>query len=218
MTLTLYYHPFASFCMKVLVALYENDTPFAGRIVDLGDEADAAAFKRLSPMRKMPVLRDEARNLTIPETSIIIEYLELHYPGKTSLLPQDSGRALKTRQWDRFFDLYVQQPMQKIVGDRLRPKGQSDGHGVAAARAELATALGVVDADMAGKTWATGDDFTMADCAAAPALHYADRVLPIETYPHAAQYLTRLKQRPSFAHALEEAKPYEALFPQERNS
>lgn len=215
MTLKLHYHPLSSFCMKVLAALYENDTPFEPVFVDLGDPVSAAKFKAIWPIGKFPVLQDEARDRLVPESSIIIEYLAQHYPGRTALLPADADRARQTRMSDRFFDLYVHIPMQKIVGDRLRPEGRHDPHGVEEARATLKTSLGLVEEDMAGKTWAMGEDFTMADCAASPALFYADMVAPFgETHPRAAAYLARLKARPSFARALKEAEPYMHMVPQ----
>jgi glutathione S-transferase len=214
MALTLYYHPLASFCWKVLIPLYENDTPFEGHIVDLMDEASAAAFKQLWPIGKFPVLRDHARDRTIPESSTIIEYLSQHYPGQVQLLPRDADLARQTRFRDRFYDLYVHEPMQKIVTDKLRPAGKNDPHGVEAARVLLQTALGMIDQEMASKTWAIGEAFTMADCAASPALFYADKVMPFgTTHRNAAVYLERLMQRPSFARVLAEAEPYFKNFP-----
>jgi glutathione S-transferase len=217
MSLKLYSHPLASFCQKVLVALYENDTPFEPLLVDLADATSSAEFKRLWPIGKMPVLRDDARDRTIPESSIIIEYLAQYYPGKTRLVPADADLARQTRLRDRFYDLYVQEPMQKIVTDRIRPAGANDPYGVEQARTLLQTACGMIDQDMATRTWAMGDAFSMADCAAAPALFYADLVMPFgDTHKHAARYLGRLRERPSFARVVEEAQPYVALFPQAR--
>ena len=214
MTLELHFHPLSSFCQKVVMAFYENDTPFTPRIVDFGNEESREAFLALWPIGKIPVLRDLARDRTIPETSIIIEYLAQHYPGRTSLVPADADLARQTRLRDRFFDLYVNVPMQKIVTDRLRPEGQHDPYGVEEAKALLQTALGMVDEDMADKTWVMGDAFTMADCAAAPALFYADKVMPFgTTHRNAAAYLQRLLERPSFARAIKEAQPYFALMP-----
>jgi len=214
MALKLYYHPLASFCWKALIALYENETPFEPIIVDLMDPASSAAFRKIWPIGKFPVLRDEARDRTIPESSIIIEYLAQHYLGRTGLVPADPDLGRQVRFRDRFYDLYVQEPMQKIVTDNLRPAGRNDPHGVGQAKALLQTALGMVDEDMAAKVWAMGDAFTMADCAAAPALFYADKVMPLaETHRNAAAYLDRLKQRPSFARVLEEAQPYFKMFP-----
>jgi glutathione S-transferase len=214
-SLKLYFHPLASFCWKPLIALYENDTPFEPRIVDLMDPVSAAAFRQVWPIGKFPVLRDDLRNEKVPESSIIIEYLDRHYPGRTRLVPADEDQARRVRLSDRFYDCYVQHPMQKIVTDRLRPEGRRDPHGVEEARALLRTALGMIDADMAHRTWATGDAFTMADCAAAPALFYADEVLPLaESHRNAAAYLGRLRERPSFARVLAEAEPYFRLFPQ----
>jgi glutathione S-transferase len=200
----------------VLVALYENDTPFEPILVDLRNATEAADFKKLWPIGKFPVLRDEARDWTVPESSIIIEYLDQHYPGRTKLVQSDADLARQTRMRDRFYDLYVEVPMQKIVGDRLRPAGKNDPHGVTLARAQLETACGMIDRDMATKRWAMGDAFSMADCAAAPALYYANLVMPLgAAYKNAAAYLDRLMQRPSFARAVKEAEPYRKLFPRE---
>ena len=216
MTLVLYFHPLSSFCQKALIALYENGTPFEPRIVDLSDEASRAAFLRLWPIGKFPVLRDEARDRLVPESSVIIEYLDRHYPGPAPLMPADPDLALKTRLADRFYDLYVHEPMQKIVGDRLRPAGAKDPHGVADARTRMAAALALADKHIAGRTWAMGESFTLADCAAAPALFYADKVAPFAgMYPNLVAYLDRLKQRPSYARTLQEAEPYFKFFPKE---
>jgi glutathione S-transferase len=215
MSLKLYFHPLSSFCQKVLVALYENDTPFEPRIIDLSKPSEAAELEALWTMRKFPVLRDEAMDRTVPESSIIIEYLDQHYPGETRFLPADPELARQTRMRDRFFDLYLQLPMQKVVGDRLRPAGKGDAFGVEQAKAQLQTALGMVDGDMATKTWAMGDAFSMADCAAVPAVYYANLVTPFtSTHKHAAAYLDRLMNRPSVARTVKEAEPYRKLFPQ----
>jgi glutathione S-transferase len=214
MSLKFYYHPLASFCQKVLVALYENETPFEPHFVDLGNETARAEYLRLWPIGKMPVLRDDKRNWTVPETSIIIEYLAAHYPGKVDLvLSGDLARQVRFR--DRFFDLYVQVPMQKIVGDRIRPAGSKDPYGVEEARTQLKTAIGMVDTEFADKTWAMDNVFTMADCAAAPALAYANMVMPLgDSHKHAARYLDRLMSRPSFLRIWKEAEPYRKNFPQ----
>lgn len=211
MMLKLYFHPLSSFCMKVLIALYENGTPFEPEIVDLRDKKQRDAFSKLWPMGKFPVLRDEARDWLVPESSIIIEYLAKYYPGPIALVPADEETARRTRMYDRFFDLYVNVPMQKIVTDKLRPPGENDAFGVAQARGQLQTALAMIDEDMRTKTWANGVDFSMADCAAAPALFYADRISPLTG--SAAAYLDRLRERPSFARVLKEAEPYLAMFP-----
>lgn len=213
-SLKLYMHPLASFCQKVLVAFYENDTSFEPHIVDLANETSRADFKKIWPIGKFPVLRDEAKDRTIPESSIIIEYLAQHYPGKTQLVPADADLARETRLRDRFYDLYVDEPMQKVVTDRLRPVGKNDPHGVEQARTLLQTAYDMIDEDMKTKTWAMGDAFSMADCAAAPALFYANLAMPFgDTHKNAAAYLGRLMERPSFARAVREAQPYFALFP-----
>ncbi len=213
MSLTLYFHPLSSFCHKVLIALYENGTPFTPHLVDLGDPKANADFKAIWPIGKFPVLRDGDR--TVAESSIIIEYLAQHYPGKTELLPRDSDLALRTRMQDRFFDLYLHLPMQKAVGDRLRPADRKDPFGVEEAKRSMQTALGMIEKDMATKTWAMGEVFTIADCAAAPALFYANKVMPFAgTHQNTAAYLDRLMQRPSYVRALKEAEPYFSMFPQ----
>ena len=214
MALKLYFHPLSSFCQKVLIALYENATPFEPHLVDLGNEASRAAFLQIWPIGKFPVLRDEAKDRMIPESSIIIEYLAQHYPGKSQLVPADADLARQTRMRDRFFDLYVNVPMQKIVGDRLRPSGKADPFGVEEAKKQLQTALSMIEEDIATKTWAMGEAFGMADCAAGPALFYANMVMPFgETYKHTTAYLSRLTKRPSYARALKEAEPYLHLVP-----
>jgi glutathione S-transferase len=216
MTLTLHFHPLSSFCQKVLIALYENGTPFTPRIVDLMDSGQRAQFYALWPIGKFPVLQDDARGVTVPESSIIIEYLHLHYPGPVRLFPEDEACCLQMRLQDRLFDLYLNVPMQKVVTDRLRPPGQQDAFGVEDARAMLSRACDIVDQAIAGKAWIMGDDFTMADCAAAPALFYVNKVMPLGArHKHAAAYLDRLMQRPSYARVLAEAGPYLKLFPQQ---
>lgn len=212
MPLTFYFHPLASYCHKVLIALYENGTPFEGQIVDLMDEAESAAFHELWPVGKMPILRDGER--VVPETSIIVEYLDRRYPGPAPLIPAEPEAALEARLWDRFYDLYVSTPMQKIVGDRIRPEDRRDPHGLAEAQAMLRTAYGMIERRMAERPWAAGEAFTMADCAAAPALFYAEALLPSSPdHPNMAAYLDRLAERPSFKRTLKEARPYFHLFP-----
>jgi glutathione S-transferase len=214
MTLTLYYHPLSSFCHKVLIALYENNTPFTPKIVDFADQASVAEFKAIWPVNKFPVLRDEKDDRTIPESSIIIEYLDRHYPGATRFLPDDPDLARQTRMRDRFYDLYVHVPMQKIVGDKIRPEGKKDPFGVEEAKKMLETTLGMIDRDLSAKTWAMGDRFTLADCAAGPPLFYINKMTPLgDTYRHAEAYLNRLMARPSYARAIKEAEPYMKFFP-----
>jgi glutathione S-transferase len=213
-SLILYYHPLSSFCWKALIALYENETPFEPHLVNLADPASSAEFKQLWPIGKFPVLRDNAKGRTVPESSIIIEYLAQRYPGKARLVTADPDLARETRACDRFYDLYVHLSMQKVVGDRLRPEGQKDAFGVEQAKATMQTAYAMIDREMEARTWAVGEAFSMADCAAAPALFYANMVVPIgDDHRNVGRYLDRLKQRPSFARVLEEAEPYFKLFP-----
>jgi glutathione S-transferase len=215
--LTLWSHPFASFCQKVLVALYETGLRFEARLVDFGDPASVAAFRALWPLAQMPVLVDDERRLTLPESTIVIEHLHRLAP-QAGLVPGDPDTALKVRLLDRIFDHYVQRPMQKIVTDRLRPDGQDDPLGVEQAREQLRTAYGVLEDELAdGRRWAGGEAFTMADCAAAPALFYADLVEPFRAgWPRLAAYAERLDARPSFARVIREAEPYRQNFPKPR--
>ena len=215
MALTLHYHPLSSFCQKALVALYEGDVAFTPLLVNLGDAQSRAAFVALWPLGKFPVLQDDARNSLIAESSIMIEYLAQHYPSARSLMPVDAAQALDVRTWDRFVDLYIHLPMQKIVGDRLRAKGERDATGVAQARAQMQTAYAILDAHLVGRTWLSGDDFTLADCAATAALYYGNLTTPFADYPAITAYFTRLLARPSFARVVNEAAPYWHMFPQE---
>lgn len=215
MVLTLHFHPLSSFCFKALIALYENDTPFTPHQVNLGDPTERAALLKLWPIGRFPVLSDAARQATVPESSIIVEYLDRHYPGRTRFLPTDADLALQTRLRDRFFDLYVHLPMQKIVGDRLRPAGAKDPRGVEEARAQLRTSYAMIEQQMSDGGWAMGDEFSLADCSAAPCLFYGDKVEPVAEFKNVAAYLDRLQARPSFARVLKEAEPYFHLFPKE---
>ena len=215
MSLTLYFHPLSSFCHKALIALYENGIPFKPQLVNFMDPDESAAFKAMWPIRKFPLLRDEATGQTIPESSVVIEYLDRQYPGKTPLIPKDPAQALETRLRDRLCDLYLHLPMQKIVGDKLRPDDKRDPYGVEEARAQIDTSLRILEDILAKRTWIAGEAFTMADCAAAPPLFYIDMVVaPLaDTHKTVAAYLRRLKERPSYARVLEEAKPYLHLVP-----
>ena len=213
MALTLYLHPLSSYCHKALTALYENVTPFTPHSVNLMDQGEAAAFKAIWPIGKFPVLRDGDR--VIPESTAIIEYLAIHHPGATALVPKDAEAAFEARAQDRFYDLHVHTPMQKIIGDRIRPDGKKDETGAAQARDALHIALGIAEKTMTGRTWAAGDAFSMADCAAAPPLFYCDMVVDpfAGRYPNLLAYLARLKQRPSYARALKEAEPFLHMVP-----
>lgn len=212
--LTLYMHPLASFCWKVLIGLYESDVPFHAHVVDLSREDDREALRRLWPFAKMPVLRDEARDRTVAESTTILEHLARHHPGRATLVPGDPELAAEVRAVDRVFDLYVHEPMQKIVDDRIRPPDAKDPLGVSRARATLAVAYDLIERRAAERVWAAGDAFTLADCSAAPALHYANEVQPLDgSHPHTAAYLARLRARPSFARVLREAAPYAHMFP-----
>jgi glutathione S-transferase len=210
LSLTLYYHPLSSFCHKVLVALYEHGTAFERRIIDLANEKDRTELLALSPMGKFPVIRDHARKRDLAETTIIIEYLDHFFAGERALVPGDWEDALQVRLWDRFFDNYLQVPMQQIVSDRIRgAKGD-----VAKERATLDMAYQRIDSHMADRAWIAGRGFSMADCAAAPALFYTSTV---ESFPpsltHLKAYFERLMERPSVQRVMAEAKPYFRFYP-----
>lgn len=212
MSLTLYAHPFSSYCQKVIVALYENATPFTSRQISLDDPEAGVEWARLWPMKHMPVLVDG--ETPVFESSVIIEHLGLFHPGPVQLVPADPKQALGVRMMDRFFDNYVMTPMQAIVFDHLRPADARDPFGVARARAKLDDAYRWLDGTLAGRQWASGDAFSLADCAAAPSLFYADWVHEIDAaFGNLRAYRVRLLARPSFARAVEEARPFRKLFP-----
>ncbi len=214
--LNLYFHPFSLFSQKVLIALYEAGTSFHPHILESANPDALKEIGELWPIRRFPVLRDEARSIVLPESSIIIEQLDLHYPGKQRLIPEDPDLALQARLWDRIFDQYVSQSVLTIVSNRPRAPEARDTEGVQAARAMLAKAYALIEKQISGKIWATGEGFTLADCGAAPALFYANWVQPFSDEHGALKaYFGRLLERPSFARVVEEARPYRGLFPTE---
>jgi glutathione S-transferase len=208
MHLVLYEHPFASYCQKALIALYELGLPFRAHLVEGDEGRDELAA--LWPPASIPVLRDESAGLTVPESTTIIEYADELAGG--TLVPADRAAALQARLWDRFFDNHVATPMQKIVGDQLRPRGETDPEGVRQARAQLDVAYGVLADRLASSFWAAGADFTLADCAAAPALFYM-RAIHRWDQETISRYYRDLMARPSVARVVEEARPYRELFP-----
>jgi len=209
---SLYAHPFASYYQKVLIALYENDTPFIYRKLEPVDPSAMSELEKHWPLKKFPVLVDNGR--VVLESSVIIEYLLIRHPGPVRLIPADPEAALDVRMMDRFFDNYIMTPMQRIVADYIRPKNDRDPLGVREARSNLDSAYGWLDGVMGKRTWAAGADFSMADCAAAPSLFYADWVHEIgEKFSNARAYRQRLLQRPSVARTIDEARPYRKLFP-----
>jgi len=212
MTPTLYAHPFSSYCQKVLIALYENATAFAYRELGPDDPAAGETWAALWPVKRMPVLVDGDR--TVLESSTIIEHLDRHHPGPVRLVPENPDAAQDTRMMDRVFDNYVMTPMQKIVFDHLRPGDDRDAYGVRQARDLLDTIYGWLDTSLAGRQWAAGDAFTLADCAAAPSLFYADWVHEIPSACATLKaYRARLLARPSVARCVEEARPFRRFFP-----
>jgi glutathione S-transferase len=211
-SLTLYYHPLSSFCWKALIALYEADVAFAPRLVNLGDPADRAAFQAVWPLAKFPVLVDETRGQTVPESTIIVDYLARTQPTAATLIPKDPDAEMRTRLLDRLIDSYIHLPFQQIVSERLRPEGGKDPFGIEQNRATIRAGYDLVAPMIAGP-WAMGEAFTLADCAALPALYYADYAIPLAGWPPLAAYLERLKARASIARVLAEAEPFFQYFP-----
>jgi glutathione S-transferase len=210
--LTLHAHPLSSYCWKVLLALYETETPFEQVSIAGSPKSDATLCSHW-PIGKMPLLVDAARNQAVPESSIIIEYLQQYYPNKTTLIPSAPAAMLDTRLWDRFFDLHVHACVQKLVGDRLRPQQQRDATGVAESTTAFDTAYAMLEQRMATRQFVAGE-FSMADCAAMPALFYAEAVHPFSpSHPALAAYFERLVARQSSRQIIRAAQPYFQYFP-----
>ncbi len=204
----LYYHPISSYSQKTLMAFFEKGVAFEPLLVNLMSETERAQYLKVNPLGKVPFLRVEEEGLDLPESSIIIEYIDGRAPGGTRLVPDDAAKALEARLWDRFWDQYLNEPMQKIFFDGRRPPDKRDPFGVEQAKRRLETSYGIADQRFATRTWSIGDAFSMADCAAAPALMYASRVLPFDAHPNLAAYSRRLLARPSYLRVLEEAGPF----------
>ncbi|RVT89439.1 glutathione S-transferase family protein [Sphingomonas crocodyli] len=212
MALTFWYHPFSSFCRKALIALYEAGIEPDKVEVDLGDAASRDAFLAVWPVGKFPVMRDGASGELLPESSIIIEWVADQHSA-LGLIPAEAKAARHVRMLDRFFDFEIHQPMQRIVADYLRPEDKRDPFGQAQDRAKLRKGYAIAEGLLGDGPWAAGDAFTLADCSAQPALHFANRVEPLDGHPKLAAYLERLYARPSVARTMDEARPFEAYFP-----
>lgn len=212
MALTLYYHPLSSYCWKVLIALYENGAPFEAQVINLGDPAARAAYAARWPTAKIPLLVDGDR--VVPETSIQIEYLDRRHPGKLQLLPENFEAQLEVRLWDRVFDLHVMTPMQRFIAQQLRPEAERDAATLTSTVADLGMAYDLIESRLGDRTWAAGDAFTMADCAAAPALFYAAIVRPFSPeHTQLSAYFERLLARPSVWRCIVEARPVFQYYP-----
>ena len=211
--LRLYYHPFASFCHKALIALYEKGVPFEPVFIDLGNPDDRERLRAVWPMMKFPVLEDPESGRIWPESSVIIEYLDRYAPDTPPMLPTDPDEALRARIWDRFFDNFVAVHVTKTVVDRFRPEGRKDPEGVKQAEEAIRAAYDHFEQEIGGRTWAAGDAFSIADCSAAPALFYAGIIVPRDDHQRLDAYYQRLIARPSFRRVIEEARPYRSLLP-----
>jgi len=208
----LYYHPISSYSQKAVMAFHEKGATFKPMLINIMDPQAKAEYRKVHPLAKLPLLVDEKADRVVPESSIIIEYIDRHCPGGTKLIPDDPDLARQVRFKDRMMDLYVNDSMGKIFFDGMRPEGKRDPHGVAQAKATLDSVFELVDRDMATKTWAMGDTFSMADCAAAPALAYCRMVHPFDKHKNLSAYAARLMERPSFMKIHDEAKPFLAAF------
>jgi glutathione S-transferase len=213
MTLLLYYHPFSSYCQKALMALYEKEVAFQPFLIDLANPRDRGQFAAIWPYAKFPVLHDVGAGVTLPEATVIAEYADGLSEAGPRLLPAKPDELRGIRLFDRILDNYLHAPLQKIVGDRLRPPGQSDAHGVAEARATLATTYKLLETRLSDVGWMAGGSFSLADCAAAPPLFYAARVAPFSSHRRLSAYLKRVMERPSFRRCLDEARAHRSLFP-----
>lgn len=212
MALTLYYHSLSSFCWKTLIALHEAGIHFERRLVNLADPADRAAFQAVWPLAKFPVLRDDVSGQTVPESSVIIDYLARTHVSAASLIPADPDQAMRARLLDRLIDSYIHLPLQQIVSERMRPQGKHDPYGVERNRDAIRAGYDLIAPMIAGP-WAMGEAFTVADCSALPALFYADYAVKLADWPALSEYLDRLKARPGIARVLAEAQPFFQYFP-----
>jgi glutathione S-transferase len=204
----LYHHPVSSYSQKALMAFYEKGIEFEPALVNLMTAEGRAEYAKVNPLEKIPFLKDEARDWAVPESTIIIEYLEDTFPDQgTRLIPTDKTLARQTRFLDRMFDLYLNDQVQKILFDSLKPEEKKDPVGVATAKKRLRAFYALMDKDMSKRTWAIGDDFSMADCAAASPLFYAKNVFPYDDHPNIRAYAKRLHERPSYKRILDQALP-----------
>jgi glutathione S-transferase len=207
--LKLYYSPLSTYSQKTLMAFYEKGAAFEPVIVSLFEPGGRAEYLKVNPLGKLPFLEvSGAESWKVPESSIIIEYIDRHCPGGTKLIPDDPDLARQVRFRDRLNDLYITEPCGKIFFDTRRPEGQNDPYGVKEARERLASTLAILDGAMANNTWAMKDTFSMADCAAAAALNIANFFGALEPFKNVGAYYKRLCERPSYARVLKEAAPY----------
>jgi glutathione S-transferase len=210
MSLLLYSHPFSSYSWKALIGLYENNTPFTYRNIE--EPGANEELETLWLLKRFPVLVDDGA--AVIESSVILEHLDIFHPGPVPLIPKNAKAALEVRFMDRFFDNDVMTPMNMVVANALRPADAKDPYGVEKAKAALERSYTWLEGRLPGRTWAAGERFSLADCAAAPSLFYADWVHRIgQQFPEVLAYRARLLARPSITRAVEEARPYRAYFP-----
>jgi len=209
MTLNLYLHPLSSYVQKAKTAFYEKGIEFEPKMLD-GSDPVAREFGALWPVGRFPVLDDDGT--LVFEATSIIDYLDARFPDTRRLVPEDPMMAVEVRMWDRFFDNYVSYPQQRMVYTAIG-REPDDGQDGTRWKAMFDTAYALLDKRMADRAWVAGD-FSLADCAAAPALLYADWTYPIPArFEALCTYRARLLARPSYARALDEARPYRHMFP-----
>ncbi|HEX8697639.1 MAG TPA: glutathione S-transferase family protein [Myxococcaceae bacterium] len=212
MPMKLYFNPVSSYSQKALLALYEKGCPFEPEIVNLFDPKAREAYQKVYPIGKVPFLQVAEKKLGLSEASVIVEYLDRTFSSGPKLIPEEVEQALQVRMLDRFFDLYITESVTKIFFDGMRPEGQKDPFGVQQARDRLDSTYAFFESHLAGKTWAAGDAFSLADCAAAPALFYARMIQPFEAHKNVSAYFDRLMQRPAYQRVVKEAEPFLAMF------
>lgn len=203
----LYYHPVSGYSQKVAMAFYEKEQAFEADIVNFFDEEDAADYREIHPLGKIPMLELESGEL-VWESSIIVEYLDTHFETGTRLIPEEKNAARRARFFERLSDLYVMASVSTIMRDPLKPEGDRDAKAVARARETLTIMFPLMNEALGQNTWALGETFSVADCAIAPALAYARKIHPYEQFTNLTAYAARIHERPSWQRVWQEAKPH----------
>ena len=197
----LYYNQLSTYSQKVLLAFYEKGVDFDGQVIDIGNDEHWADLAAVYPIAKIPLLRVSEDHL-IPESNIIIEYLEGHYVQGARLIPQDGDQARQVRFMDRMNDLYLNNSMITLYFSDNYTEAQQEK-----ARQYLDISYRHLNDILANNTWLAGEDFTMADCSCIPPLFYLQKLYPYHEYPHLVAYFERARQRPSYQRVLENAMP-----------
>ena len=203
----LYYFPLSTYSQKALIALFEKHAEFESEEVKLFDEAERERYRKIYPLGRIPLLVLDDGHM-IPESSIIIEYLDAHFEDGPRLIPSGAEAARQTRFHDRMMDLYVNDSIATLLFQSWKPEAARDQELIDRSRFRAGVMYDFMEQRLDGRTWLMGEDFTMADCAAGPALLYAGDLFPFADRPRIAAYWERLRTRPSYARVLEEAEPH----------